>query len=511
MKRICSIIFALLLFFGCIKNDIPYPIVVGNITAFEVEGQLSCNIDNAAREVNVEIGDGYDLENLKLLRLEVTNDAKVTPDILSYIDLSTPFKYTLTTYQDYEWTINATQSIKRVFRVENQIGESLFDLDSRLVLVTVSSSQDLSNIKVLEAKLGMEGSEIIPDPYSVKDFTSTPKFSVIYKEKSEIWSVIVIKSAVNVVTGGVNAFAKYAYFDGEFISGGANPTFEYKQFGATEWIKLDESKVTINGGKFSAVVEGLAPKTEYLFRAVVGESVGQERSFVTEDVYQIVNSNFEDWYKEGKTWFPAKDLSDANFWWDSGNTGTNTLGEKNPTLAEENVVVKGKAAKLASTAVIGVFAAGNIYTGRYVKTIGIGAQLDFGKPFKGRPKGLKGYFNYAPGVIDKTKSPFESLKGQSDSCHIYAILTDWSAPFEVNTTTGKFVDLNNDPAIIAKCELIRGTKTNGYEEFTLDFKYRSLERKPNYIVICAAASKYGDYFTGSTSTVLYIDEFELVY
>ena len=29
--------------------------------------------------------------------------------------------------------------------------------------------------------------------------------------------------------------------------------------------------------------------------------------------------------------------------------------------------------------------------------------------------------------------------------------------------------------------------------------------------IAAAASKYGDYFTGSTSSVMYVDEFSLVY
>jgi hypothetical protein len=31
------------------------------------------------------------------------------------------------------------------------------------------------------------------------------------------------------------------------------------------------------------------------------------------------------------------------------------------------------------------------------------------------------------------------------------------------------------------------------------------------VVISAAASKYGDYFTGSTSSVMYVDEFSFVY
>ena len=48
-----------------------------------------------------------------------------------------------------------------------------------------------------------------------------------------------------------------------------------------------------------------------------------------------------------------------------------------------------------------------------------------------------------------------------------------------------------------------------YEKFTIDIKYRDLERKPTYIVIVATSSKYGDYFAGSTNSVLLVDEFEL--
>ena len=53
--------------------------------------------------------------------------------------------------------------------------------------------------------------------------------------------------------------------------------------------------------------------------------------------------------------------------------------------------------------------------------------------------------------------------------------------------------------------------TNGYIEFTLPLTYKSTTRIPRYIVIAASASKYGDYFTGSTSSVMYVDEFSLIY
>ena len=42
-------------------------------------------------------------------------------------------------------------------------------------------------------------------------------------------------------------------------------------------------------------------------------------------------------------------------------------------------------------------------------------------------------------------------------------------------------------------------------------EYRTLTRRPTHIVICAAASYLGDYFTGGIGSTLFVDEFELVY
>lgn len=50
-----------------------------------------------------------------------------------------------------------------------------------------------------------------------------------------------------------------------------------------------------------------------------------------------------------------------------------------------------------------------------------------------------------------------------------------------------------------------------WKQFTIDLKYRDLTRKPKYIIVVASASKYGDFFTGSESSVMLIDDFELVY
>ena len=94
-------------------------------------------------------------------------------------------------------------------------------------------------------------------------------------------------------------------------------------------------------------------------------------------------------------------------------------------------------------------------------------------------------------------------------------MADWTAPFAVNTGEDHFVNIN-DKSIIAYGELPKAKLSPAqamaqYEKFSIDLLYRDLTRKPTYILIVCSASKYGDYFTGSTSSVLLLDEFDLIY
>ena len=219
--------------------------------------------------------------------------------------------------------------------------------------------------------------------------------------------------------------------------------------------------------------------------------------------------------KNEKTWYPNATLDDADHFWDSGNEGA-SIASRNPTAPETGDVVKDRAVRMASDyiSIASKFAAGNIYTGDFVGLAGIeGAELDFGQPYTGRPSALKGYYKYTPGVIDQAKAPYDALMGQTDSCHIYIGLFDWSAPFRVNTTTGTFVDLTwNNESMIAFGELKSNEATGSeYKQFKINLTYRDYFTRPKYILIVASASKYGDYFTGSTSSVMYLDECELVF
>lgn len=46
----------------------------------------------------------------------------------------------------------------------------------------------------------------------------------------------------------------------------------------------------------------------------------------------------------------------------------------------------------------------------------------------------------------------------------------------------------------------------------LDYEgYGGYNRKPKSIIIVAAASQYGDYYEGSSSSVMWLDDMELIY
>ena len=98
-------------------------------------------------------------------------------------------------------------------------------------------------------------------------------------------------------------------------------------------------------------------------------------------------------------------------------------------------------------------------------------------------------------------------------CAIYVALSTERILID-NTDLSTFPDWEKDERIIAYSRMddADAVTTNGWKEFTLDFKYRSLEPLDTYyLIIVFSASKYGDYFTGSSNSVMYIDDLELVY
>ena len=312
----------------------------------------------------------------------------------------------------------------------------------------------------------------------------------------------------------VNPWAKFAVVYGKWFMDEKPEglTFMYKKVSDTEWNTVQPSAVAFdNAAKtFSADVTGLEPSTEYVVKAVSAtDTDSREMAFRTLAAPQIYNMNFDDWYQSGKVWYPF--AQGGSHVWDSANEGAATFIGSSTTPVEGADAVKGKAARLESKYAVIAFAAGNLYTGDFGKINGKGAELDWGTSFTGKPVALRGYYKYLPKAINRTESPYGNLNGSMDKCRIMVILTDWDAPFRVITTTGQFVDLDNDPGIIGMVQFDSDETVSSYREFCLPIEYRVTDRIPKYAIVVCCSSYLGDYFTGGEGSVMFADEFSFEY
>lgn len=503
---------------GCIKNDVPLPVIYGNVQKIEFQGQQKCVVNTKTRTIELTLLDTVNIKRVKLQKLEITADPATTQNVSiepvsslkqdSVLDLSQTLKFTISTYQDYEWTLVTEQPIDYYWEVEGQ-DNVVINTQERSVFIYMPEQSSLSDLKVTRAKLGASIAEYNPNPTMLTNFTRAQTVLVTCFGKTEKWSIFAFHTPegggqATTVTGVVNAWAKSAILSGNVPAGNSgDAAFEYRKSRESSWKKV---AAVISGKTFSAKISGLEAGTSYVYRGIVGEEKGEEKEFTTESMEQVPYMNFDSWYMDNKAVCPGVEGVTV---WDTGNKGGASFGF-NPTTEEKTDVKKGSAAKLTSVYAAVKFAAGSIYTGSFGGLDGLNAKLNFGIPYTSRPTTLTGYYKYAPGVIDKVKSPYEYLSGRTDSCHIYVALCDWTEPFQANSKTLTFVDYSErNSTILAYGELKTSRTVGQYEKFTIDIKYRDTERKPKYIVIVATSSKYGDYFSGSTNSVLLIDEFEL--
>ncbi len=533
MKRLSVILFAMLLAcVSCMKNPLSYPLKVAEITAFEVEGQKSVSIDAASKVVTIVLEETADISSLPVHKYSFTEGAEPTADLPEVLDLTKPFKISYQTYPDqvYEWTIKAEQPIERYVKCDNLI-EAEFDLEKKAILAYFPEGQNLSKIRFTKMKLEARGSQIdstfgyisvngfeTPTEDKVQfpitlDCVISRRFKVLYKGNVTNWTFTAVHKTIEMAVTSVNAWCYRADIAAVF-KGSGTPVIEYHESGMQEWIPL-ESKV--DGTNITASVDQLTEGTSYVARVVNGDEVSEEYMFTTETPEQLPNMSFDEWHQGnpgGYTWYPSAEGADMI--WGTANSGVNMVSAVNSTRPEYAFVAKpgSVAVRMESVYVFGKFAAGNIYTGQFGKAVLSpvpGAELDWGVPFTTRPYSLKGYYSYAPKTIDYASGKYSDKLGTMDVAQILVFLTDWDGPFRVSTSTETFVDLENDPDIIASGCIETSEDTNGeYVEFECVLEYRN-DRKPKYIVAVACASLYGDYFTGGQGSVMYVDEWEFVY
>ena len=327
-------------------------------------------------------------------------------------------------------------------------------------------------------------------------------------------------------------WAKFAVVKGKWMTDSKPEglTFKYREYGTTGWVDADPAKLRLTideaSKTFTGDLTGLRPETSYEFRAV--SSVDAESNleiieFRTGAATQINNMSFDDWstVKNGNKviYYPFAEGSQHT--WDSANEAAVTLGESSTTPVSGSDAYKGNAVKMESRYMVIAFAAGNLFTGDFLRIDGVGAALDWGIRFTSKPVALRGYYKYSPKEINKTDSKKlaaggldeSKIKGTMDKCQIQAFTAVWDTPFEVNTVSGKFVRFTDDNPdnVVAFGRLESDREVAGkYERFTIPMAYRSKEA-PSYVVISAAASYLGDYFTGGVGSTLYLDELEFIY
>ena len=389
-------------------------------------------------------------------------------------------------------------------------------------------------LNIKESGTGESGISVTVDP-TTHEYSYT--FNVSTKPTSGAtmtagaWDRLAYLQATNVVPGtGVSTEGmKFQYRE-------ASETAVLAETDETSWTDV---VTTTEENKYTAMLTGLTAETAYEYRLVNGNGdVISTQSFTTSEAdtqTELYNGGFELWTTGGadgdKTVYPssADEAGNKTSFWNTSNPGTSQGlgaigGAVNPTTGITSPVVSGTyAAKLQSTNKLSVFAAASLYTGKFqgLSYSEMSANMEFGQPFTSRPIALHGYYQYTPqkiNHIDRTPDGVTITEGTTmDECAIFIALAKKSFTFN-NKKEEEYIDYEGDDNIIAYGTIEGDYVTtsgaaNGYTEFTIPLQYKESQfgEIPTHIIIVCSASKYGDYMTGADNSLLYLDDFSLIY
>ncbi len=347
--------------------------------------------------------------------------------------------------------------------------------------------------------------------------------------------------------------------------------FQYRKSGEEAWTMSDTATKVSEDGAFDAVLSGLTPETTYEYQLVVFNTEAQaeevvpgENTFTTAAAPVLPNASFEDYNDSGDF-----DLfyNSTEKWWDCGNqyapviqtpieVTTSSTDIPDPASVEGGYAIPSpntRSARLKSQLQMGTaLAAGNLYSGNYGGTniSPMYGWVYFGRPFTGRPTAIRMYVKYTTSTIDQVgdNAPSGITKNETmDRAQIKAVLGDWNyttyggiadSPVCANTKDpNAIVDFAVDGAARKAGDETKGTiaygtaiidgagpvtingvaasKTytdyNSWQVLTIPIEYYDTKSIPTHIIVSFTAGAWGDYFTGSTSSDLYIDAVELVY
>ncbi len=562
LKKTAWIYIVLLLAACDITNDFPYPIVQGQITEFEVEGQCAADgsrdyktaIDPITRTITLYVSDTVDISNVRITKIALAGtsrnpdvhyaetpliipDADVCADMANFpqtgfdtltlkqgvrMDFTQPVRFTVRTYQDYVWTVKVARGLLRDIVVENQIGEAIIDPYLCNAIIYVKKSQRVDRLKVTKFTLEGEHSRVSPDPTleETSDFSSVREFEVTAAwGETKTWRVV----AYNKNEAMNNAWSNFALLKAPFdetVLGRYDLSLQWRKEGDSEWEVMSHDSLGIDSVDYyvNAKLQHLLPGTPYEYRLCYANETDSIfdniEHFVTELQLPLYNGGFEHWWEDGKVVYPNEQ---GISFWDTSNPGGASFGGSNTTGTTELVHSGSKAAMLQSQYIVIKFAAASMYTGSFGNLIGTsGAKLNWGVPFTARPTALKGYMQYAPVAINREgkKLPADApAKGEMDQCGMYCALLSEAMVVD-NTDMSTFPDWDTDERVVAygALPIEQCVHSNGqWKEVNIPLVYRNLNAKPTHLLVVFSSSKYGDYFHGGEGSTLYIDDFSFEY
>lgn len=511
---------------SCISDsDIPYPDIQANIVDFAVEGQTrNAVIDTLQRTVTVNLNDSVDPACLKVERFTLAPGASLVTDtavITDGLNLTTPLTLTLKVYREYDWTITAIRNVTRNFAVAGQIGPSVIDAENHTVTVTLPTSADLKAVTVTAMKLAgataVYTPELVGEPW---DFSSPVTVKVREYGVTTPWTITVNTTDLAVDLTSVDAWTCVAWLHAS-VKEGASCRFEYRRADAGENAAWTAAPATWTmpgeAGELICRVVHLDPTTAYVARAIdtATGAASPEVTFTTGSMLQAPDSDFTQWWLDGKVWCPW--AKDGEPFWGTGNKGATTLGDSNTTPLADVDSDTGYAGARLETRFVGIgmlgkLAAGNLFAGVYVRTDGTNGVLSFGRPFTERPTSLRATIKYHSATISHSSSDFSYLKGRPDTCVVWCALIDSEEPYEIRTKpSDRHLFDEHAPEVVAYGRFQQGSDIDDLTTIDIPLTYVATDRRPRYILIVASASKYGDYFTGGAGSLLTVKNYSLTY
>lgn len=288
----------------------------------------------------------------------------------------------------------------------------------------------------------------------------------------------------------------------------------------TTWSEVDA--VAGADGTYTAAGSNFAADKNYRYKLVVDSAdAGKTLAHQTAAGAQIPNGDMESWSTSNDIVFPY--AAGASPFWLTGNEGGAMAGA---TLTQSSTDVRPGStgqysaylkSQFASVMGIGKFAAGNLFVGTFSMS-GMNGTVSFGRDFNftAKPKSLSFWMKHNEGTINQNEGTPAEATG-TDKASMYVLITNWDAPYAVNTAdTSTFftmADLATMEGVIGYGYLEKRESATEWAEYTLDITYREdmKDVKPKKLVVSFTPSGFGDYFTGSTDSWMYVDDIVLNY